>query len=72
MKRTVIVGVIAFLLGAATSPRAANQDETLTLLCRRWKASGGEAMNNTVMPQRDMAVLFVYRMVCGDPIAPLK
>jgi hypothetical protein len=72
MRRAVIVGAIAFLLGAATAPRAANENETLALLCKRWKVSGGESMNNTVMPQRDAAVFFVYRMVCGDGIAPIK
>jgi hypothetical protein len=72
MKRATVIGVIGFLLGAATSPKAANQNEALTLLCKRWKDSGGDYMSNTVMPQRDAAVYFVHRMVCGDVIAPIK
>lgn len=44
MKRVVLTGAIAFLLGAATSPRAANQDETMTVLCARFDAGAGKAL----------------------------
>lgn len=64
MRRTVIIGVITFLLGAATSPRAANQDETLKLLCQRWKERGKPFY--TAQIQRDAAVQVMGAIFCND------
>lgn len=66
MKRATIIGVIGFLLGAATSPKAANQDETLKLLCQRWKALDGDIYINTKWPQRDGAVQFMGTLFCSE------
>jgi len=41
--RAIMVGAVAFILGAASSPRAAgDKSEALALLCQRWKDAGGE------------------------------
>lgn len=44
MKRAVVVGVAAFLLGTAFAPaQAGRSDEVLDLLCSRFDAAGGKA-----------------------------
>lgn len=42
--RTILTGVVAFTLGAISSPRAANEDETLALLCARFQATAAQTM----------------------------
>lgn len=39
MKKAILLGAVAFVLGAASTPRAANENEALTILCARYKAS---------------------------------
>jgi hypothetical protein len=34
--KTLLTGVVCFLVGAASSPKAANENETLALLCHRF------------------------------------
>jgi hypothetical protein len=36
--KTLLTGVVCFLVGAASSPKAANENETLALLCSRFKS----------------------------------
>lgn len=43
MKRATLIGAVAFLLGAASSPRAANDNETRAMLCARFGAAHGLA-----------------------------
>jgi hypothetical protein len=43
MRKSVLTGVVAFLLGAAGSPKAANDNETRAMLCARFAAAGGTA-----------------------------
>jgi len=43
MKRATLIGAVAFLLGAASSPRAANDNEARAMLCARFGAAGGPA-----------------------------
>lgn len=43
MKFAVALGVLGFLLGAATAPRAANDKEMRAMLCARFTAAGGPA-----------------------------
>lgn len=64
-KRAVLVGVVAFLLGSMSSPKAANQDETLKLLCKRFKDLGGEVYHGSVWPQRDHAIHFLGAVLCA-------
>lgn len=33
-------GAVMFLLGSVSSPKAANENETLSLMCKRLKATG--------------------------------
>lgn len=76
MKRAIVVGVIGFLLGAATAPRAANRNETLTLLCKRVDdahvalyRSDQENERKTGRPishlDRDLAIVFLQSVVCA-------
>ena len=37
MMRMWLFGAVMFLLGSTSSPRAANENESLTLLCARFK-----------------------------------
>jgi hypothetical protein len=71
MKRATVVGAIGFLLGAATAPRAANQNETLTLLCTRARdniaylqRTQTEAEKRVDTSQRDAAIRFLLYVVC--------
>lgn len=43
MKLAAALGVIGFLLGSATAPRAANDKEVRAMLCARFTAAGGPA-----------------------------
>lgn len=43
MRKSVLTGVVAFLLGAAGSPKAANDNETMAMLCARFTAAHGPA-----------------------------
>lgn len=43
MRRAAVTGVIAFLLGAAGEPRAANDNEARAMLCASFVAAGGSA-----------------------------
>jgi hypothetical protein len=43
MKLAAALGVIGFLLGAATAPHAANDSEVRRMLCARFWAAGGTA-----------------------------
>jgi hypothetical protein len=78
MKRAVLVGVVAFLLGSMTSPKAANENETLSLLCKRYEvvASPVERLHESFLAkdrgatstraahaQRDEAVVVALRAV---------
>lgn len=44
MKRAVLVGIVAFSLGAMTAPRAANKNEALEVLCQRFKKWNGPGL----------------------------
>lgn len=46
MKRAILVGAIAFTLGAVSSPKAANDGETLRVLCQRFDATAGKTLAN--------------------------
>lgn len=37
MKRAILIGMLCFTAGAVTSPRAANKNEALDVLCARFK-----------------------------------
>lgn len=41
MKFPIALGVLGFLLGAATAPRAANDSEARAMLCARFTAARG-------------------------------
>lgn len=43
MKRAVLLGVVMFTLGALSTPKAAAPNETMTLLCQRFKAGRSAA-----------------------------
>lgn len=43
MRFPIALGVLGFLLGAATAPRAANDKETRAMLCARFTAAHGPA-----------------------------
>lgn len=64
-KRAVVVGVLAFLLGSMNSPKAADQDETLRLLCKRFREFGGESYHDSAWRQRDHAISFLGTLVCA-------
>lgn len=64
MKRAVVTGVVAFLLGAATAPKAANQNETMVLLCKRWQEWGGATYRDSTWKERDAAISFMGKVVC--------
>ena len=38
--KAAIVGAVAFTIGVASAPRAANKNENLALLCKRFKQKG--------------------------------
>jgi hypothetical protein len=39
--KAVLVGALAFTIGAASAPRAANRNEHLALLCKRFQQKAG-------------------------------
>ncbi len=43
MKLAVALGVLGFLLGSVTAPRAASDKEMRAMLCARFTAAGGAA-----------------------------
>jgi hypothetical protein len=47
MKRAIFVGVVAFLLGSTATPRASNKDETVALLCKRFRENGASTLGNS-------------------------
>lgn len=71
--KAAVVGAVMFVLGAASSPKAANENETLTVLCERFRASGAQAFMDETRadPQAFVknaetfaALKFVRKMVC--------
>jgi hypothetical protein len=46
VKEAVVVGVVAFMIGSLSSPRAANEGETLKVLCKRFEATAGKKLLN--------------------------
>jgi hypothetical protein len=60
--KTLLTGVVCFLIGAASSPKAANENETLALLCHRfttaatdWRGGFG-VLKDAAVKTRGMAV----------------
>jgi len=48
MKRSIVIGVACFLLGSMSSPKAAgDRNETLDILCARYRATNGDKLLET-------------------------
>jgi hypothetical protein len=67
MKRMILSAVVAFTLGAVSSPRAANENETLSLLCARWKSVGGDKLADKLQADRVADFEFIKDKARSNP-----
>lgn len=54
MKRVVLTGVVAFLLGSISMPRAASRDESLDIACARLKKAKSNAARSPDMISKQL------------------